>query len=56
MTNTTMNKAMELINTLDFDGLVEALDKIDNCDMIAMIIERMFEIDEEKAIEFEKNY
>lgn len=55
MTN-TMKRVNELIKTLDFDGLVEALEKIDNMEIADVIIERMFEVDEEKAIKFEANY
>lgn len=56
MTVEMMRKAQALVNSLDFEGLVDALEKVDNIEMIAMIIERMFVLDEERAIAFADEY
>ena len=56
MTKDIENKIKALINTLDFEGLKEALDKMENNDIANMIIERMFEVDEEKAIAYSEIY
>lgn len=56
MTKTERARAQELVNTLDFDGLTEALDKVDNMEMSTMIIDRMFEIGETRAIAFAECY
>lgn len=51
-----MNKAKQLVNMLDFDGCIKALEKIDNMQMVDLIIDRMFQLDEARAIEFSNNY
>lgn len=53
---TAIERMKELINSLDFNGLAEALERIDNMEICDMIIERMFELDEEKALAYEANY
>lgn len=56
MTRAERARAQELVNTLDFDGLTEALDKVDNMEISTMIIDRMFSLDEERAIAFAECY
>lgn len=56
MTKAQEIKARTLIKALDFDGLAEALERVDNVEMVTMIIDRMFELDETRAIEFSENY
>lgn len=51
-----MDKVRKLANMLDFDGCVEALKKIDNMDMVAIILDRMEELDEKRFIEFCEEY
>lgn len=56
MTKTQEIKVTQLINSLDFDGLAKAFDEVDNIEITDMILDRMFTLDEERAIEYSNNY
>lgn len=53
---TDLKKVYGLVNSLDFEGLVDALNKIDNMEIVSIIIDRMFELDEERAVAFADAY
>ena len=51
-----INKAKSLINKLDFDGCVEALDRPELEPFMNLIMDRMNELDSERFIRFSEEY
>lgn len=51
-----VNKAKSLINKLDFDGCIEALNKPELEPFMNLIMDRMIELDSERFIKFSEEY
>lgn len=56
MTKAQEMKATALINLLDFESLAKLFDEVESAELADMILDRMFELDEERAIEYANNY
>lgn len=52
-----IERAKELVNKLDFEGCIEALDHYElSTEIVGLICERMMELDEERFIKFSEEY